>query len=143
GLFAVELRTRSVAYHVRVDGPGASIDGYNQRGALTLTAGRVYIPFGGRPGDCGDFHGIITSVQARDGSQLISFRDTSGDVTGGGFWAAGGLAGGTSGDLLAASGNALYRGSFFGARFELQDTVIRLSPSLPPKPVPPLAPPHP
>ena len=141
-LFAVDLRTRSVAYHVRVDGPGASIDGYNQRGALTLTSGRVYIPFGGRPGDCGDFHGIITSVQASDGSGLISFRDTNGDVTGGGFWAPGGLAVGSSGDLLAASGNALYRGSFCGARYELQDTVMRLSLSLPAKPVDTWTPPN-
>jgi hypothetical protein len=134
-LFAVDLRARSLVFHVRVDGPGASIDGYNQRAALTLTGGRVYIPFGGRPGDCGVFHGVITSVRAGDGGGLISFQDTSGDVTGGGFWAPGGLAVERSGDLLAASGNALYRGSFCGAGFELQDTVMRLSPTLAPEPL--------
>src|SRR5499427_1664395 len=129
-LFAIDLATRSVAFHVRVDGPGADIDGYNQRGALTLTGGRVYVPFGGRPGDCGVFHGVITSVLAADGSQMVTFQDTAGDVTGGGFWAAGGLAVASSGDLLAASGNALNRGSFCGAAFQLQDTVMRLSPNL-------------
>ena len=134
-LFAIDLRARSVAFHVRIDAPGASIDGYNQRSALTLTGGRVYIPFGGRPGDCGVFHGVITSVRARDGSGLIGFQDTTGDVTGGGFWAPGGLAVERSGDLLAASGNALFRGSFCGAGFELQDTVMRLSPTLDPKPL--------
>jgi polyvinyl alcohol dehydrogenase (cytochrome) len=134
-LFAINLATRSVVFHVRVDGPGADIDGYNQRAALTLTGGRVYIPFGGRPGDCGVYHGVITSVLASDGSQLVSFQDTRGDVTGGGFWAAGGLAVDGLGNLLAASGNALSRGSFCGARFELQDTVMRLSPTLAPTPI--------
>ena len=134
-LFAIDLQTRSVVFHVRVDGPGADIDGYNQRGALTLTGGRVYVPFGGRPGDCGNFHGVITSVRASDGGQMRSFQDTSGDVTGGGFWAAGGLAVDSTGDLLAASGNALFRGSFCGAAFHFQDTVMRLSPTLGPMPV--------
>jgi len=129
-LFTIDLGTRSVAFHVRIDGPGADIDGYNQRGALTLAGGRVYIPFGGRPGDCGVFHGVITSVLAADGSQMVTFQDTAGDVTGGGFWASGGLAVAGTGDLLAASGNALYRGSFCGATFQFQDTVMRLSPAL-------------
>jgi hypothetical protein len=134
-LFAIDLQASSILYHVRVDGPGASIDGYNQRAALTLTRGRVYIPFGGRPGDCGVFHGVITSVRTSDGGGLIGFQDTRGDVTGGGFWAPGGLAVESTGDLLAASGNALFRGSFCGAPFELQDTVMRLSPTLNPKPI--------
>ena len=129
-LFAIDLVIRAIVFHVRVDGPGAGIDGYNQRGALTLTSSRVYVPFGGRPGDCGDYHGIITSVEASDGSHLLSFQDTGGDVTGGGFWAPGGLAVDSSGDLLAASGNALFRGSFCGAGFHLQDSVLRLTPTL-------------
>ncbi|HKF78062.1 MAG TPA: PQQ-binding-like beta-propeller repeat protein [Candidatus Dormibacteraeota bacterium] len=129
-LFAIDLAAHAVLFHVRVDGPGADIDGYNQRAALTLLGGRVYVPFGGRPGDCGSYHGVITSVRASDGGQLLSFRDTSGDVTGGGFWASGGLAVDDGGDLLAASGNALRHGSFCGAGFELQNSVLRLTPTL-------------
>jgi outer membrane protein assembly factor BamB len=134
-LFAVDLSRGTVVYHVRVDGPGANVDAYNQRGALTLTGGRLYIPFGGRPGDCGEFHGVVTSVVASDGSGLLGFQDTRGDVTGGGFWAPGGLSVAGNGDLLAASGNALYRGSFCGAPFQLQDSVLRLTPDLSAKPV--------
>lgn len=141
-LFAIDLDSRAVVFHARVDGPGASIDGYNQRAALTLTGSRVYVPFGGRPGDCGDYHGIITSVRAADGGQLLSFRDTGGEVTGGGFWAAGGLAVDASGDLLAASGNALFRGSFCGAGFHLQDSVLRLTPVLASPPVDRWTPPN-
>jgi hypothetical protein len=141
-LFAIDLTRRSPVFHVRVDGPGADIDGYNQRGALTLTSSRVYIPFGGRPGDCGNYHGVITSVRASDGKGLISFHTTSGDVTGGGIWAPGGLAVESTGNLLAASGNALFRGSFCGAGFELQNTVMRLSPNLGSRPLDRWTPPN-
>jgi outer membrane protein assembly factor BamB len=134
-LFAVDLRSGRALYHVRVDGPGANVDAYNQRGALTLSGGRVYVPFGGRPGDCGDFHGVITSVTAADGRGLVSFQDTRGNVTGGGVWAPGGLSVTGDGDLLAATGNALYRGSFCGAPFQLQDSVLRLAPDLSSKPL--------
>jgi hypothetical protein len=141
-LFSIDLQTRSVAFHVRVDTPEMNPDTYNQRGALTLTGSRVYIPFGGRPGDCGTYHGVITSVKAADGGQLFSFRNTGGDVTGGGFWAAGGLAVAGNGDLLAASGNALSRGSFCGAGFHLQDSVTRLSPGLAARPIDRWTPPN-
>jgi outer membrane protein assembly factor BamB len=134
-LFAVDLRMRSLVFHVPVDPPGANVDAANQRGALTLMGGRVYVPFGGRPGDCGEFHGAIRGVRSSDGSQPISFQDTRGEVTGGGFWASGGLAVDNSGDLLAASGNALMKGSFCGAPFQFQDTVMRLAPDLPARPV--------
>jgi outer membrane protein assembly factor BamB len=141
-LWAVDLRRRSVLFHVRVDGPGADIDGYSQRGALTLTSSRLYIPFGGRPGDCGSYHGIITSVLAGDGGRLISFHDTSGSVTGGGFWAPAGPAVDSTGDLLATSANALLRGSFCGAGFQLQNSVLRLSPRLAAAPVDRWTPPN-
>jgi polyvinyl alcohol dehydrogenase (cytochrome) len=91
-LFAVDVGSRSVIFNVRVDLPGADIKTHNQRGALTLTGGRVYIPFGGRAGDCGRYHGVITSVLASDAQGLVSFRSTDGELTGGGFWAPGGLA---------------------------------------------------
>ena len=111
-LFAVDLGSRSVIFNVRVDLPGADVETHNQRWALTLTGDRVYIPFGGRAGDCGRYHGAITSVLASNGQGLISFRSTDGDLTGGGFWAPGGLAVSEDGDILGATGNAMFRGSF-------------------------------
>lgn len=129
-LFAVDISSRSVMFNVRVDLPGADVETHNQRGALTLTGGRVYIPFGGRAGDCGRYHGAITSVLASNGQGLISFRSTDGDLTGGGFWAPGGLAVSEDGDILGATGNAMFRGSYCGASFQFQNTVLRLSPTL-------------
>src|SRR5205814_855630 len=38
--------------------PGLRSVQQNQRGALALLAGRVYVPFGGHFGDCGSYHGF-------------------------------------------------------------------------------------
>ena len=34
----------------------------NQRGALALFGGQVFVPFGGLAGDCGDYHGMVLGV---------------------------------------------------------------------------------
>ena len=66
-LVALDLRTGAVLFRMRVDAGGADPNVHNQRGALAFANGRVYIPYGGRFGDCGDYKGRIVSVAA-DGS---------------------------------------------------------------------------
>src|SRR5438552_967736 len=34
----------------------------NQRGALAILGGRVYVPYGGHYGDCGDYHGLVLAL---------------------------------------------------------------------------------
>ena len=34
----------------------------NERGALTIVDGMLYVPFGGHFGDCGDYHGWVVGV---------------------------------------------------------------------------------
>jgi hypothetical protein len=34
----------------------------NQRGGLTLLGGRLYVPYGGHSGDCGNYHGWVVAV---------------------------------------------------------------------------------
>ena len=34
----------------------------NQRGALALLNGRIYVPFGCHFGDCSDYHGVVVAV---------------------------------------------------------------------------------
>jgi hypothetical protein len=46
-----------------VDASGADPKVHNQRGALAFANGRVYIPYGGRFGDCGDYKGRIVGRQ--------------------------------------------------------------------------------
>ena len=45
----------------------------NQRGALALFGGRVFVPFGGLAGDCGDYHGMIVGVSTADPRKVASF----------------------------------------------------------------------
>lgn len=75
----------------------------NQRGALTLLDGMLYIPFGGHFGDCGNFHGWVVGLSPRDPGKLVSFETRA---RGGGIWAPGGLS--VSGrDIYFATGNTL------------------------------------
>jgi outer membrane protein assembly factor BamB len=93
----------------------------NERGALTILDGRLYVPFGGHFGDCGDYHGWVVGIDLRDPRDIVAWATPS---RGGGIWAPGGIT--TDGkSLYAATGNT------FGARTWMGgEAVIRLSPDL-------------
>jgi hypothetical protein len=75
---------------------------HNQRGALLLLDKTLYVPFGGRAGDCGDYNGWVVGVPLDNPSALISFAS---QAHGAGIWAPGGLASdGMS--IFAATGNS-------------------------------------
>jgi hypothetical protein len=91
--------------------PGFDSSHQNQRGALTLLAGKLYVPYGGHLGDCGQYFGWIVAVAVADPSSVVTWRtiggspwDAGAPISGGGFWAPGGLPNdGVS--LFAVSGN--------------------------------------
>ena len=123
-LAAVELAGGRVRWQRSVDPPLMDPITEQQRGALTLTAGRVYVPFGGLLGDCGDYHGWMVGVAAGGGGPLLDFRVPTGRE--GGIWAPAGPVVDPAGDLLVATGNSEARsGGFDGG-----NAVIRLSPDL-------------
>jgi len=41
----------------------------NQRGALTVLGGMLYVPFGGHFGDCGDYHGWVMGVSLQEAAE--------------------------------------------------------------------------
>jgi outer membrane protein assembly factor BamB len=93
----------------------------NQRGALTILGGRLFVPFGGHFGDCGDYRGWIVGVSLADPRDVVSW-DTR--ARGGGIWAPGGIAS-DGRSLLLATGNT------FGARqWSDGEAVFRLMPDL-------------
>jgi outer membrane protein assembly factor BamB len=74
----------------------------NQRAALTLVGGKVFIPFGGHIGDCGAYHGWVVGVTTT-GTPAVTAWATK-DIAGG-VWGASGIASdGTS--LFFATGNS-------------------------------------
>jgi outer membrane protein assembly factor BamB len=97
---------------------------HNQRGALALANGRVYIPFGGRAGDCGNYRGWVAAAPASGPGALLSFELPTGH-TGGGLWTSGGLAVDGSGNIYGATGN-----TFVTSTYDYSESVIKLSPTL-------------
>ncbi|HEY4392478.1 MAG TPA: PQQ-binding-like beta-propeller repeat protein [Polyangia bacterium] len=74
----------------------------NQRGALTLVGGKVFIGFSGHVGDCDGYHGWVVGVTTT-GSPAVTAWATR--AIGGGIWGASGFASdGTS--IYFATGNS-------------------------------------
>lgn len=101
-----------------------------QRGALALRNGYVYVPFGGRWGDCGPYHGWIFAVPV-SGAAVLSYA-TPGQ--GAGFWASGGVVvDDSTGKVFETSGNGTSSGCNANSngtpQFE-NDAVIRFSATL-------------
>lgn len=121
-LFTLELASGRVRDQRTVDPPSDSPAVEQQRGALTLSHGYVYIPYGGLLGDCGSYHGWVVGAPVA-GGDLISYRVTCGRACG--LWAPGGPAVDSAGDLWVASGN-----SYSETAFDYGNAVIKLSPEL-------------
>lgn len=123
-LFAIELRTGKIRWTRPVDAPGADPSVHQQRGALALSHGRVYIPYGGLYGDCGNYHGRVVSVPASGPSgRLAGYRVPAAREAG--IWAPPGPSVDSRGNLYVATGNGSSTRSF-----DYGNAVIRLSPNL-------------
>ncbi len=90
--------------------PGAAPDGgalpftpspENQRSALSLVKGILYVAYGGHVGDCGPYHGWVVAIDTSAPSHVGAWA-TGGQ--GEGIWAAGGMASDGEG-VFAATGN--------------------------------------
>ncbi len=91
----------------------------NQRGALALLGGTLYVPYGGHFGDCGDYHGWVVGVPT---GRRAAARAWATRATGGGIWAPGGIAA-DGGSLYVATGN-----TFGASSWGDGEAVIRLGP---------------
>jgi outer membrane protein assembly factor BamB len=95
-----------------------------QRAALALAHGRVYVAFGGLDGDCGPYVGSVVGVPATGKGPLVSYRvSTSREA---GIWASGGPAVGQDGTLYVSVGN----GAATSGAFDSSDSVTALGPDL-------------
>jgi outer membrane protein assembly factor BamB len=121
-LFALDPATGTVRWQRAVEPPeGTPID-TQQRSALTVAFGRVYVPFGGLFGDCGDYVGSIVGVPANGQGTQVRYAVPT--ARKGGIWAPGGLL--TVGTTLYASiGNGASTTNFDGS-----DSIVALNPEL-------------
>jgi hypothetical protein len=93
----------------------------NERGALTIIDGVLYVPFGGHFGDCGDYHGWVVGISLPAGGKVISWSTRA---RGGGIWAPGGISA-VGHSLFVATGN-----TFGASSWSDGEAVLRLAPDL-------------
>ena len=93
----------------------------NQRGALAILDGRVYVPYGGHFGDCGSYHGWVVGVGLTNPAQIVAWSTRA---PGGGIWAPGGIAS-DGHSLFVATGNTMD-----ARRWSDGEAVFRLAPDL-------------
>jgi outer membrane protein assembly factor BamB len=122
-LYAVDLATGIVVFHRPLDPAGMDAAAAGQRGALALQQGRVYVPFGGRFGDCGNYRGQVVAASTSDPSAPLLAYTTPARRAG--IWAPGGVAMADDGTLYVATGNGDANGA--DGRTE---AVLALSPTL-------------
>jgi hypothetical protein len=95
-----------------------------QRGALAVANGRVYVPFGGLAGDCGNYVGYVTATPVGGRGTTAHYAVPSRRE--GGIWAPSGVAVSGSGDIWVAVGN----GASTSGRYDGSDSVLRLAADL-------------
>ena len=122
-LVALSTEDGSFRFSRTADPVGADPRVEQQRGALSLGNGRIYIPYGGLFGDCGEYHGWVVGISADGSGDLISYQVPTGRA--GGIWAPSGAAMDASGDLFVATGNGAPPETF-----NYGDSVIELSSGL-------------
>jgi hypothetical protein len=97
--------------------PGFMSDVQNQRGAVLVLDGTLYVPYGGHYGDCGGYHGWLVGVDLANPANVKAWSTSA---QGGGAWSAGGVStDGTS--LYVTTGNTFNVSTWGGG-----DAVVRL-----------------
>jgi hypothetical protein len=99
---------------------------HNQRAALLLSNGVVYIAFGSH-GDQGFYHGWVLGYEANTLEQVMAFNVTPNGI-GAGIWqGGGGLAADAVGNIYFATGNGTFDVNTGGVNYG--DSFIKLSPA--------------
>jgi outer membrane protein assembly factor BamB len=125
-VFGIDLSSHSIVLNTQIKssvGTGLDWTIQQQRGALALANGYVYVPFGGRIGDCGPYHGWVIGVPTNGSTSLAVYESPS---TAEGVWAAGGpVVDDSTGNVFFATGNAIPCSGSVNS-----DSVIRTGPTL-------------
>lgn len=123
-LVGVDVATGRVRSDRAADAPGSDPRTHLQRGALLLSRGRVYVPYGGNAGDCGQYVGRVVSLPSSGSGPLQSFAVPTRREAG--IWAASGPAATPAGEVVVTTGN----GEASSGAWDRSDSVLRLGPDL-------------
>ena len=126
-LYAVNATTGALAWSKQVDAPGSDNAAMNQRGALLVANGTVYVSFGGRSGDCGNYHGSVVALPTDGSGNLVSYVVPTAREAG--AWTPPGPTLAPDGSMYIAVGNG-ESDSTNNDPYDTSDAVIHLSATL-------------
>ncbi len=121
-MFTLSLADGSVVSQQDVDPVGSDPSVQQERGALALGSGFVYVPLGGLYGDCGPYHGYLVAVPLARGPSVAYKVPSAGEA---GIWSPQGATIGPDGSVYVVSGNGASRSAF-----DYSNAVIQLAPDL-------------
>jgi outer membrane protein assembly factor BamB len=122
-LSALKISTGAVVFQRSAVPPGFNDTTQQERSALSLANGMVYIMYGGLAGDCAQYYGWVVGLAANGSGGMVYYQVPVSRE--GGIWAPSGAAVDSSGNLYVATGNGAS-----STAFDHGDSVVKLSPSL-------------
>ncbi len=123
-LFGLSVSSGAVMVVRDIPAPDGQPRYDQQRPAVTIEDGRVYVTFGGLAGDCGPYTGSVVGVPVSGAGALVSYRVPT--RKGGAIWGTAGPVAGPGGTLYISAGN----GAATGRTFDGSDSVTALTPGL-------------
>src|SRR6266699_3102351 len=123
-LVGVDVNTGQVKVRRSADAPGMEPRPQQQRSALLLSQGIVYIAYGGLAGDCGNYHGWVVGLRTDGQGSMRVFQVPT--TRQGGIWAPAGPAVDAKGNIYVA----VVDGAFNSGQWDHSDSVLRLAPDL-------------
>jgi outer membrane protein assembly factor BamB len=122
-LYALNPATGAVRWSRDIDLAGETPITHQQRAALAVANGYVYVGFGGLAGDCGQYTGKVVGVPTGGQGETIAYRVPV--KREGAVWSPGGPVIDDAGNLYVSTGNGSSTTTYDGS-----DSVVELSPKL-------------
>jgi PQQ-like domain len=122
-LVAVNAETGALAWTRPVDPPGSHPNVEQERGALLLSGGRVWVAYGGLYGDCGPYHGYVVGIATSGQGTASIYQVPSSRESG--IWTPAGPAADAAGHVYISVGNGAQTDP--NAKYDMGDSVIELN----------------
>ena len=120
-LFALRASTGAVIWKHGLDLKGVETKAMQDRGALVYAGGRIWVPFGGLAGDCGNYKGRVVGVNVTGAHGAIKY--TVPTTREAGIWTTPGPSFGGK-YLFVAVGNGA---ASFGDAYDKSDSILKIT----------------
>jgi outer membrane protein assembly factor BamB len=123
-LIGIDARNGEIRMRRPVEPPSGNPAAHQQRAALIVSQGMVYVAYGGLYGDCGAYRETVIAAHTDGSGPLLSFQVPTRRE--GGIWAAAGPATDEASNIFVSVGN----GAAESGAWDHSDSVLRLSATL-------------